>query len=599
MVDEGDFSFFALNLNENWSWNLFFGKSQVPPLYDWGLAGFYKAFGPSLGNLWLFPALLSLLALPLSYGTSRLFFSRPISLLITVFWAASYWPLFLGRLGLPHGLLLLWQWLTLLAFGLYVRATHSPARPLTALLLGSILGVGFYVNLHWPAMALWVVLGVGYVEWRGSLRSFLSPLGFLVPLILIPWPLLRSFLNGEHSSYLGFLSLWGSALKVDQLLGIWWKYFCTPFWGVDSERLAYSPIWGGYLNPVMGTFLMVGFSSLAGRIRHPQNAYLLLGLGLFVLPALLTNQYEPLRVILVLPLVLLLAAQGSWTFLSASDSSSRKWVGVGLILLSVSLDYYHLEGPYHRLWSTNWKASYKSSKLMERWQAYQILASLSRQSGPGLIFTEFDETLTDQTLTTAVYPFNATRNPSLSPIQANWAGFVTSINYAPFLSKRFPDSRWYPLSADGDASHANLVLGVLPVRDPDWETLNRWMEFEKALRPATLEWVGAPLNRVNHRLNPLLYPVLSLTGKDPFLESCLGERLFYSEMNEGHPAQTLECLHRALTLGYPAAHLYNDLGVYWYTRGDLPKAREAFQAAIHSPLDRSSARDNLRSLPPS
>ncbi len=597
MVDEGDFSFFALNLTEKWSWNLFYGKSQVPPLYDWVLAFFYKIGGPSLGNLWLFPALLSLLALPLSYGASRLFFSRPVSVIITVFWATSFWPLFLGRVGLPHGLLLFWQWLAILAFGLYIRAVLPPTRAITAFLLGSILGSGFYVNLHWPVMLLWVVLGVGYLEWRKGLHSFLSPLWFLAPLFLIPLPLLRTFLEGEHGSYLSYLSLWGNGLKLGPLLGIWWKYLCLPLWGVSSDRLAYNPIWGGYLNPVMDTFLMMGFASLARKIRQPPNAYLVLGLVLFTLPALLTNQYEPLRVVLVLPFVLLLAAQGAWNVLGALASINWKWVGVGLILLSMCLDFYHLEGPYHRLWSTNWRASYLSCKLMERWQAYQILSSISRQKGPGLIFTEFDETLTDQTLTTAVYPFNASRNPGLSPTQAHWAGLITNINYAPFLSKRFPESRWFPLSADGDGSHATLVLGVLPLQELDRKTFDRWLEFEKALRPATLEWVGTPLNRVNHRLNPLLYPLLSQTGKDPFLESCLGERLFYSEMNEGHPAQTLERLHRALTLGYPAANLFNDLGVYWYTQGDLPNARKAFEAAIRSPLNHTSAKDNLRSLP--
>src|SRR5208283_5117491 len=100
-----------------------------------------------------------------------------------------------------------------------------------------------------------------------------------------------------------------------------------------------------------------------------------------------------------------------------------------------------------------------------------------------------DQAPFDQTLTTAVYPFNAARNPALSPIQARWAGLLTNINYAPFLAKRFAQSKWFPLPPDHDPSHANLVLGIIPVDSANQDVLMHWLAVEQALQPETFEWL--------------------------------------------------------------------------------------------------------------
>src|SRR5208282_3245748 len=109
----GRFGYFSLCLSEKWRWNLFFDQTQIPPFYYWGLGLFFKLFGPSLRNLWLFPAILSLSAIPLVYFASRLFFQPSRSVCVTLFWALSYWPLFTGRQCSFLSLLILWQ---LLAF---------------------------------------------------------------------------------------------------------------------------------------------------------------------------------------------------------------------------------------------------------------------------------------------------------------------------------------------------------------------------------------------------------------------------------------------------------------------------------------------------
>ncbi len=583
-VDEGRFGYFSLCLSEKWRWNLFFDQTQIPPFYYWGLGLFFKVFGPSLQNLWLFPAILSLSAIPLVYFASRLFFPSSRSVCVTLFWALSYWPLFTGRQSSFLSLLLLWQLLAFYVLGLYLRQEQRGSHKAQALILGLVLGAGFYVSVHWVFMAAWTTLVVGFHQFRKPVKSLLPVIYFGGPLLLLPLPILVAFLTGDHGSYLQSLSVFSNDFQWSKQVHIWWKYMSTPIWGDPNERLGYNPIWGGYLNPVAGAFFLFGLAETFRNFKQPKNLGLLSGFAFFALPGLMTCQYEPFRLLLILPVLASITGLGIWKLFTESDKATSRLFCVLLLVTSIALDIYHLDGPYQHLWRTDWKAAHISSKLLERWKAFEILSSIERKSGPGLIFTEFDQTLIDQTLTTALYPFNASRNPSLSPDQARWASLLTNINYAPFLNKRFPDSKWFPLSSDQDPSHATLVLGIIPVEPENKKTFLHWLEIERSLRPETFEWLQIPLNRTSPHLSQWLYPILSMTEKDPFLESCLGERLFYAEMTNAHWNDVFKVLQRAITLGYPSANLYNDLGVYWFAMGNPDKAREAFQAARRSPL---------------
>ena len=327
------------------------------------------------------------------------------------------------------------------------------------------------------------------------------------------------------------------------------------------------------------------------------NVCILLGFVLFILPAFLTRDLEMLRMILALPLLMAVCAMGAQKLLYCFHPPAQKILWIALLTLLAVLDFYHLEGPYQRLWRLNWVTSLHYTKSLERWQAFQILSSMKRKSGPGIVLTEFDPTPFDQTLTTALYPFNAARNPAFSPFQAQWAGLLTNINYSPFLAKRFPDSKWFSLAPGQDSSDGTLVLGIIPMDSVNQEILIHWLEIERALRSETSQWLQLPLGQTNAELTQSLYQIRLLANKDPFLESCLGERIFYCEMTGSNSNGVLMALHRALTLGYPAANLYNDLGVYWFTAGDPAKAREAFNAALRCPINHTSAWANLQKIP--
>jgi hypothetical protein len=596
-VDEGYSGFFAVELSEKWSWHLLYSYCQFPPLHFWLLGLFFKLLGPSLKSLWLYPALLSLLAIPLVYLASRHFFSKSLSLTMTAFWLFGYWPLFLGRLCLAQGLLVLWQLATFLWLGHFLRQTNPQIKKWNGFILGTFIGTGFYVHLHWPVMALWTSLIVCCHLFQKIFRQPQLFLYFLIPTILLPLPLLMAFRNGEHASYLHYLFIFNGNTSWPVQLRIWWSYLSALFWGVEPKEFVFNPVWGGYLNPIAGALFFLGFAEICREIKKRENFFLLLGFVLLTAPALLTRDFEMLRMTLVLPLVVTLSALGAMKLILGLPSPSSKIIWVVLLILMAGLDFYHLEGPYQARWHSVEITSNRPSKLLERWRAYQILSSMYKKSGPGLILMEFDRTPFDQTLTTALYPFNAARNPSLSPLQVQWAGLLTNINYAPFLAKRFPNSKWFPLPDNSDPSQSTLVLGILPMDPVNQKIVDHWLVVEQALRMETSQLLQLPINQTNPKLTQNLYSILPLADKDPFLESCIGEKIFYSEMTNSNSPGVLTALRRALTLGYPSANLYNDLGVYWFTAGNALNARKAFEAALHSPLHHTNAGVNLQMIP--
>jgi 4-amino-4-deoxy-L-arabinose transferase-like glycosyltransferase len=596
-VDEGYLGYYAVELSEKWNWHLLYGYVQFPPLYYWCLGLFFKILGPSLGNLWLLPALLSLLALPLVYLASRRFFPKPLCMMMTAFWAFGFWPLFLGRLCLGQGLLILWQLAAFMALGHFLRQETPPSQKRGAFFLGLVTGTGFYVLLHWPLMALWIFLVAVYPVFRNRSGPFRVFPFFLLPAVLIPLPLLAAYLFREHGTYFHFLSIFNKDFSWPHQFQVWWGYVSALFWGARTAEYGYKPVWGGFLNPVAGSLFFLGFAEVCRGFKKGMNASLLLGFALFMIPAFLTWQFEALRIVLVLPLLVVVCAWGARQLLEGFSPAARKTLFGILLTLTAALDGYHLAGPYQQLWRSDWDYSNHATKSLDHWQAFQILSSMEKQSGPGLILTEFGPSPFDQTLTTALYPFNAARNPFLSPLQARWAGLLTNINYAPFLSKRFPHSKWFPLAPGQDLSRAALVLGIIPVEPANQGILIHWLEVERALRSETFQWLQLPMNQANPGLGRELSPILPMAAKDPFLESCVGERIFYNEMTVSDSKGVYQALHRALTLGYPAANLWNDLGVYYFTAGNPAKAREAFEAALHSPINHTSAWDNLQKVP--
>ena len=591
LPDEGFYGFCALGLSEKWKWALSYGSFSFPAAGIWGLGILFKIFGPSLGTLWVFPAILSAMTVPMVYFCSRAFFSKSFSLILLAFWSFSFWPLYLGRLCLGHELVLIWLIVTFAAFGFFLREKGNGGREKKALLLGLCMSLGFYTGAHWAAVAFFVVPAFGWTVYREPKRSLRCFLLFLLPMIL-DIPIFTLFVSPSQSGYLH--SVLG--FQKGQLRQCW-DYWSGLFWGVETTRFAYKPIWGGFLNAVEASFFFTGLLDLWRNRQVAFHRWVFFSFVIFLMPGMLSNELEMLRVILVLPLLLGIGAVGFQRLLLERPISQRFLWGVLGIILAGALGLYHLFGPYQSLWRDSPQTSLKYGKSTARWTAYKILSSVCRLRGPGLIFTDFDSTPFEQTLTIALYPINAARNPFLSPLQAQWAGILTNTNYAPFLGSRFPSIQWFPLLPQVSKKDDILILGLIPVVPGNKKTIFHWLEVNKAFQGSTSQVMQVPYGQTNPGILEELIKIRPLIQEDPFLESCLDERIFFAAMSVQKTPEAFEALQRGVTKGYPAANLFNDLGVLWFSRGFPTQARLSFLEALHCPVNHTPALDNLRGIP--
>lgn len=598
LMDEGLTGFLAMDQAEKWKWDLFGGMTQVPSLFYWTLSFPFKVTGPSLRSLWFFPALLSFLTIPIAYWAVLPFGGRSRAWVGAALFSLSFWPFYLGRFCTPHVLLVGWEVLTLSLLGYWAKAGSEPLRRRRTMLLGLATGIGFYIHFHWVVMAFLVSLAVFGNIFFQKTRPWRLGLFFALPVLLLALPLLAVGFHEKTGNYLSMLWTLKKGFDGRAQWESCREYFSGLFWGVQTPRFIYKPFWGGFFNPLLDSSIGLGMVELFRKGPSKRALWTAAALFFFILPAWLTQELEMFRLVLLLPLLLFLALEGLGLLLEETTPSRRVLVLALFLAVSAGLDFYHLLGPYQRACHSDYATLSRYSKSFERWKAYQILKKKSSVDGPGWILTEMESSPFNQTLTTAVYPFNAARNPRLSPDKARWLGFLTNVNYAPFLAKQFPWMEFFELSPDRPLPQVTLVLGVFPLDSLAGRTLAaRWLEAEKAFRPLTSQLLHLGFGQDRGALLRGLEGVEPLVEGDPFLESCLGEKVFFNAMASNRPSDALPALRRALTKGYPSANLFDDLGVYWFTQGNYAQARRAFRLALDSPLNHTTALENLRRTP--
>ncbi len=413
LFDEATSGIDALHLSEKWRFRMFYGDSQAPPLFFWGLSLFFKSFGASLRTLWFFPALISCFAVPLAYGAARSYFSRSFSILCALLAGLSFWPLFISRYCLMTGLVLPAEYLALWLLGRFLKSAHPPLRKRAALWLGLGLGLGFYVHLHWPMVVALVALPFLLSAFSLPPKKGAGPgklvVRTLVPLALCLTPLVIGAFRENFGHYFYHLWAFKGGFTLARQLPIWASYLTSPFWGMDPNVRTYQPVWGGFLNPVLSSLFFMGLLEVVLEWRRPLERWLVASLGICFLPSLLTQDQETFRLLPIFPILVIVTSMGFVRVLSAFSPRRRAAFLLLLFLPSMALDMEHLR-VYHHIWDdpSQW-GSY--SKSVGRYRAYGILEDRARAEGPGLIFSDFVQGLTDQSLTVATYGFNAVANP--------------------------------------------------------------------------------------------------------------------------------------------------------------------------------------------
>jgi hypothetical protein len=605
LFDEGVCGFAALDLTRGAPRGLLYGNSQAPPALFWALESAFRLLGVSLGTLWLVPALLSFLFVPLAWWAARRWYPPQAAAFLAALAALSFWPMLVGRYCVVTVTLLPAMALALGAMGLAFRGGAGPGAAGRWALFGASLGAGFYTHLPWLAFAPMLILAVIVAA-----RRRVDPLrprwaAFLVPLVLLPVPLFLSAAREGVGAYVA--QLWALRPGMDPWAQarLAWDYVAALFWGVDPDRCTYQPVWGGLLNPVLASLVLLGGMGALRRIRESRNAWLVAASAAWLLPGILTDELEPFRLLLLMPVLFVFSWMGLVRLLGR-DRAANRGIVLAVAAVSVLLDAAHLFVAYPARWETPryWTGHAKS---LARARAFRILEAKARAQGPGLLYTRFVPGLPDPTLELAAYAFNAADNPALPAYRCTWAAFLVNANYEDALKRVHPFGKGIPLDREGASPDGGWILFLAPLLDGSVrQALETWTKVQKDMTPY---WRGA-MNYVYGtdfaRCVPLLRQAFRDVPKDPVLAALqaevLADALFKAGILSGGPAggaagkphgEAVEVLTKALQTGPPFAHLYVRLGQWRLFRGEPDLARRAFEAAAACPGDRTRAREYL------
>ena len=596
MPDEGQYSFFSMDLAQSWRWKFFFTQTQNPPLTNWLLALFYKFFDPSLFSLWLFPVLASLVGLLGTGWVFRKAFSGSFTFLFLAVGAVSFPFLFPARFCQPPVVVLSWTLLTGGALGLYAKHSRSKDTQGLALILGVVTGLGFFVAVQWLLAALSVGLAFFYLWWNGPQRSK-GTLGAFVGPVLLSVGLYGSLWLREKAGF-HILDLWAFKAGNDgwQQVQKSLANLTSLFWTPSPSAMAYGPHWGGVLNPVLGALFFWGMVEGFIHRREPWAQWSALSFILFMFPGLATRYFQIFRDVLAFPLLAFGIVVGLQSLLSRlSAGALRPLLLVALFGLSTALDFYHLEGPYHALWGTP-GPFWRYIKSGELYQADNILESVAKAQGPGAVLSELRPDPTDRTLTIASYRWDAAQNRGISRDRLQWVAAITNANDKPFLAGRFPEGKWYWLGKFSETTNQPQMLAVIPWNSRNAPILQNWVEANDRLKPATYATMDSRPGRPQKTILDLIFAAYPYFHGDRFLESCFWEKVVFHLKADHNKSAVLAAIQQGLKRGYPLPQWFNDEGVLWAEKGEKEQARRAFEAAIHSPVNFTPAAENLRAL---
>jgi hypothetical protein len=588
--DEGSYISIVLSIMRKGVDRLLYSSIQVPFVYPWWLNLQFKLWGPSLANLWFWPAFFSALTLPLCYLAARRYFSRSFSFLCVLIMAFCFWVWYLARFSECTALIPLAETWVLLGMGKLLGETLEKERRITAFVLGLGLGLVLYaIYLHWLAVIGIVAVTVLYQTRKSPALAGL----FLIAFILTAGPFALLALDSGYSGYVGYLASQG----VD-LGRLNFSYFKSIFWGLPVQYYTYQPSWGGFLNPILGSLCFLGILEALKNFSDGLYRWLLASFVYFLLPGMLSRDSEAYRVLPVLAAVIPLAALGIARLLENLAPYRAALVLMALFLPSIGADFYHLAGPCHRLWNSPdyW---WNSVKSINSYKAYSILKEKSLTDGTGMVFQDFNPNNSDQTLSLATYSFDALADRRRSFEEARWAALLVNVHYRPFLERQCGGGKAFWLSKDLHIPDGGRMLWIIPVTNSNRAMLRRWYEADLALdnfRDASFQSISYFWGQPSAEPLRILEKAYPAFRDDPFLRSCFWEKMADYDFKSRRVPEAMECLQEALRKGYPAAQLYYRLGMLSLAHGNKDAARTYLKEVVRSPMDFTNSRQLLEQL---
>ncbi|HEY5037926.1 MAG TPA: hypothetical protein VIJ93_02530, partial [bacterium] len=266
-LDEGWNGTLAIELSHHWTWKFFYTFGQVPPLPVWSAALLFKfGFSPSF-CLWFPSAVVSLLTAGMGYLAARQFFSKYFSFICGCLLAFSNWPLFIGRFCHQGIWLPLWVCLSLFLCGRFLKSRSPRDQRNAIVFLGFGVGLGSFTFTPWPVVAAVFGLTVFWKTIGANPRKPRLFLYFLATFFLTLLPFLFAVYNEGFGQHILSLSPSSSFFHWDNFIPNFTHYLTTFVWSSFESEPAYTPVEGGFLNPLLGAFFFMGLVEM-WRLRY-------------------------------------------------------------------------------------------------------------------------------------------------------------------------------------------------------------------------------------------------------------------------------------------------------------------------------------------
>jgi hypothetical protein len=467
-----------------------------------------------------------------------------------------------------------------------IKCKKSGARDNYGALLGLWVGLGWYFSKFWIFNLPVFGVILFYLSFWNGRRNFRLFFYFLAASFLCLLPMFYFILTGQYGNYIhSRFPQWDPAWRRYQALAFL-SYWTSFFWGcLYREYFSFSSLWGGLFNPLLASSFILGFVEF---FRTRRNGFFGLGLallGLYILPASLTLPIEVMRVVPSLPLFLFVMTVGIFKLFSNFHLARKGSMFLSLFLLiSLTLDLYNFFGPYHQ-----WAASL-DSKPAERFRAYQILAAKEKEAGPGIILADLVPDIVDQSLLITTYPFNAARNPRLSPLQAGWAGILIPAGDRDDLVRRFPGGAYFSLTESLNGIERGLGLFLVGVNSVNQKTFLTWIKANQFFQ-STYGLLPIHLPTPSYvRITQEFSAHFDLFRDDPYLQCCYWTKMadYLSYGNDAdaffHAASNVvKCGHASSVLYVELAHWFYKMGDFVNTKKYLEKAKELDPSTIYPP----------------
>jgi hypothetical protein len=525
----------STTLYEKWFWYFFFGEAQCPAVFYWGLAVFYKVFPPSLFSTLLYSVLISAFIAGITYWAVRPFFSKSLSCFCLMASATGFWVLYTGEYCFLHVLALLWQIVCLGFLGRLAQSPSAGESRKNAVFLAFFLGSGFFIAIAWPVVVFMAFLGLGGLLLSKKSAAIILPF----TIAFAGWVLL--FLGvaayGHYGRHFQSLLILGSGTDwarqwPDTLSNLTSLFWCNLTGG-------YGPVWGGMLNPLMAALFFLGLVEFRNIRSSGFLQWVLAGLLISLAPGFLSKSFDVFRLLHSYPFQMIIGGLGFQRLLQFFPQKRAILFLLLFFGISTSLDLYHVKRLAGEVSPTGWNLS----------KAYGLLERNDAPTGPGFVLTDLMPLTGDQSLDLAVYPFNAAVNSKILPSQAKWVAIVVNGGYVPFLSRRFPDIRWYDLGEDTIWKSDRLLLGVIPFHAEYQSIFSAWRDADLYFRTAVSNYINDRPFVTPQNLVQQLWSAPAEVGSDPFLESCRDEKILCS-MPFQDPALLSPIIRRAMEKGY-------------------------------------------------